>query len=146
MAKKQRARDTWCRHRTAFDDKKHPVCAVGVDYHQFRQPSPHSPGVMAYIDMPCLGEKPEDCARCPKYSGWTQEEIDQREIEVEASIARIGVAISAIREHTKRQRGVQGDMTCPCCKLEMGLQFSVASYNGHIRARCRTAGCVSFMQ
>lgn len=144
MAKKQRNRDTWCRHRTAFDDKKHPVCQVGVNYHQFRQPSPHSPGVMAYIDMPCLGEKPEDCARCPKYSGWTQEEIDQRELDIEASIARIGQAIAAIREAAAGKRGVAGEIPCPTCTKP--LRYSIASYNGHIHARCETAQCVSFMQ
>lgn len=144
MAKKQRARDTWCRHRTGFDEKKHPVCQVGVDYHQFRKPSTHVAGVLAYIDMPCLGERPEDRARCSKYSAWTQEEIDQREIEIEQSLTRIGDALKAIRQATGGKRGVAGIIPCPACQKP--LHYSVAGYNGHIHATCETQKCVCFQQ
>lgn len=134
-------RDTWCRHRTAFDREKFPVCKDGVNYHEFRETLP---GLTWLHSMPCLGESPEAIARCPKYSGYTDAEIEQRERDVEASMNRVGAALKAIREHTKGKRGLQGQISCPSCSKT--LHFSVAAYNGHVHAKCETQGCVSFMQ
>lgn len=134
-------RDKWCRHRTAFDREKFPVCKVGVNYHEFREVKP---GLTWMQSMPCLGESAEAIARCPQYSGYTDEEIAQHERDAEDSMKRIGEALKAIREHTKGERGLQGQIPCPTCSKP--LHFSVARYNGHVHAKCETQGCVSFMQ
>lgn len=142
-------RDTWCKHRTAFDEKKFPVCKVGVNYHDFRTASPYN-GQLAYMGdtMPCLGENNEAKARCSQFCGWTAEEISAREARVKASIERIGKAIEAIRKVVGGEKasraGVSGQIPCPTC--EKPLHYSVSGYNGHIHARCETPECVSFMQ
>lgn len=128
-------RDNWCRHRTAFDRDKFPVCKVGVDYHQFDGP---------FNTKPCLGESAEAKARCSQYSGWTAEEIAEREREVEASMNRIRAAITAIREAVGGKRGLGGSIPCPTCSKP--LHYSIARLNGHIHARCETPQCVSFME
>jgi hypothetical protein len=69
----------------------------------------------------------------------------KREAEFEESVKRVGVARAAIVEHTRGQRGVSGQMKCPCCEGGT-LGFSVAGYNGHIHARCSTPGCANWME
>lgn len=45
------------------------------------------------------------------------------------------------KEH---KRGSSGTCTCPRCGEE--CVWSIASVNGHLWAKCRTDGCVSFME
>ena len=128
-------RDPWCRHRTAFDRKKFPVCKAGVDYHQYDGP---------FDMMPCLGSSPQAIARCPQFSGWTAEENAARELEYQQAWARITLAIKAIREAAQGDRGCVGRTACPSCNGH--LHYSIARVNGHIHARCDTPNCVSFIQ
>lgn len=41
--------------------------------------------------------------------------------------------------------GGAGSLPCPVCKTGT-IRYSVASVNGHMMARCSTAGCVSWME
>lgn len=124
------SRDKWCRHRTPFGSD-HPVCKVGVDYHQY---------MGDYKNMPCLGENADARARCPQYSGYTDEEIAAHETEMNARFERLGIIRKAIIETGLRS----GVIDCPACKTGK-VGFSKAS-NGHVHARCSTEGCASWME
>lgn len=133
--------DTWCRHRTPFDREKHPVCKIGIDYHQFREDVP----ALGWLSrMPCIGENSDARTRCPQYSGRSPEELAEEERELELHLDRIRGAMVAIREATKGRRGLQGKIVCPSCSKP--LHYSVARVNGHVHARCETEHCVSFLQ
>lgn len=127
--------DTWCKHRTPFDEKKHPVCKVGVNYHQFDGP---------FRTKPCLGETEESRARCAQYTAYTPEELAEKERQIEASLDRMLAATIAIREATGGKKGVSGKIPCPTCAKP--LHYSIAGNNGHIHAGCETPGCVRFLQ
>lgn len=137
------SRDPWCKHRTAFDDKKFPVCKAGVNYHEFKVAGEY--GKYYGDQMPCLGRSVTDAkTRCQKFENWTREEIDARRRKVEATMDRIRKAMAAIMEAADGKRGVGGQVTCPNCSKP--LHYSIARVNGHIHAKCETPHCVSFMQ
>lgn len=129
------SRNTWCRHRTPFDKEKHPVCKVGVDYHQFDQ---------RHSNMPCLGQSAEARAGCPQYSGYTPEEIAKHEADMKAGFERIGTIRQAIVANVKATGQRQGYIPCPACKTGT-VGYSQAS-NGHIHAGCSTPGCARWME
>ena len=52
----------------------------------------------------------------------------------------------AIAERIKATRIVSGAMDCPVCGGTRTLRYHESSHNGHIHARCKTDGCVSFME
>lgn len=62
------------------------------------------------------------------HSGTTQDAVGTRD---------------AIVTHTAGARSVQGSMTCHVCAQP--IRYSIAP-NGHVWARCSTAGCVAFME
>ena len=45
---------------------------------------------------------------------------------------------------SKPPRGKQEVITCPVCAGK--LHLSQAAYNGHVRARCETQGCIAFIE
>jgi hypothetical protein len=53
-------------------------------------------------------------------------------------------AIKLIREDAGGKKGAAGTVKCPECGGK--LRYSIAETNGHIRAVCETADCISFMQ
>lgn len=55
--------------------------------------------------------------------------------------------VAACGGHWKRGTpGSSGRITCPVCSGVDMLQYSRAGVNGHIHARCGTAGCVAWME
>lgn len=128
-------RDTWCRHRTAFDKEQFPVCKVGVDYHQFPRPMDA---------MPCIGKNAAARALCPQYSGWTDEEITARDKDRHESFERIIKTRNAIVANIESTGNSTGSIQCPCCS-DGCVRYSRAS-NGHVHAGCTTEGCVRWME
>ena len=131
-------RDTWCRHRTPFGSD-YPVCKVGVDYHKWMGKGDGLHGI------PCLGESKDAIAKCPQYSGYTDEELAERETMMEARYQRMGVIRKAIVESVKATGIRGGEMPCPACQMGT-VRYSQASYNGHVHARCSTPNCANWME
>lgn len=134
-------RNIWCRHRTAFN-KEIPTCKAGVDFHQFEivYTSPRKGPSL----MPCLGECPEAIARCPKFEGWTPEEIAAREADLHARFERIGAIRSAIVTAIKDTGARSGRIACPACKT--GTVGYCQASNGHVHAKCSTPNCEAWME
>lgn len=125
----------WCRHRTAFDKDKYPVCKAGVNYHEFGG---------TFRDMPCLGENAKARARCPQFSGWTPEEIEAREKRFAERFERIGIIREAITTAVKVTGVRAGQMPCPACKT--GTVAYAQASNGHVHAKCSTKDCAAWME
>ncbi len=135
MSKLLKVRGSWCRHRTPFDASQYPVCKVGIDYHKF--PKPHN-------QMPCLGETEAARAGCPQYSGYTDEELADREKDLDERFDRIALIRSAIIAQIKATSVRGGHIPCPACKTGT-VGYSQAS-NGHVHARCSTDKCAAWME
>lgn len=131
----KRNSDTWCVHRTPFDEKKHPVCKVGINYHEF--PS-------QYNKMPCLGETEEARKLCPKYLALTARQLEEKEKETNARFQRIGTIRQKIVETVKATKVRHGTMKCPCCPLRVVSYYQAS--NGHVHAACSTVNCASWME
>lgn len=56
----------------------------------------------------------------------------------------VGPVISAWRIKPKPKTDRSDVLECPKCKGR--LHVMQAAYNGHVRAKCETEGCVSFME
>lgn len=126
--------DKWCRHRTPFGDE-YKTCKAGVNFHQFEP--------CDYKMHPCLGENMAARARCDKYDGYTAEELASKEAAQRARWERNGKIRAKIIEKCGEQRG-SGTLECPCCEGGT-VSYSRAS-NGHVHAKCSTAGCASWME
>lgn len=130
-----------CIHFTGFWG--HDKCKAGVTYLTVKGTRENpQPGQMG-ATYPCFGDSP--CITCEKQELLGMEGALREESEFKESMKRMMVARAAIVEHTKGQRGVRGQIKCPCCEGGT-LGFSVAGYNGHIHARCTTEGCASWME
>ncbi len=43
-------------------------------------------------------------------------------------------------------RTIRGQTDCPCCRGAGTLRFRRSGINGHIKARCLTPDCISWME
>jgi hypothetical protein len=130
-------------------------CAAGVNYKQLA-----GPGEAWATRLPCHGPeyrtglgnplpRADTVSVCDKRQEPTPEEIAADERAMKESMERYGKARAAIVAHLggpwkKGASGASAVIDCPCCAGK--LQFSRAGYNGHIHARCSTAGCVAWME
>lgn len=141
-----------CHH---FNGIQHECCTAGVNYRQLA-------GIesgMALV-LPCLPEKTFETRRreemgetireCPKLERTTHEQAVQEAQDCIARSSRTMKVMNAAHEHAKAAKlgkghGGRGEMPCP---LECGgiLHYSVASYNGHMHAKCSTENCVAWME
>ncbi len=121
-----------CRH---FNGVQNGVCRDGVPYAKFG----HLPCIpMDYVDK---DQQPE---RCPKFSAYTPEEVEQQRRDVDEHVNRINVARKAIVDHIAETREESGAIECPVCKGR--LRYSMARCNGHIHAQCSNPECVNWME
>lgn len=141
-----------CHH---FNGIQHDCCEAGVNYRELA-------GIetgMALV-IPCLPEKNYETKRreemhetvreCSKLQRTTHEEAVAEAIEsIERSTKVMRVMVAA-HDHAKTQgltKDHGGSSSLPCPTGCGGtLQYSVASYNGHMHARCTTKDCVSWME
>lgn len=94
---------------------------------------------------PCHRDYNFGGAVCDKVEFPSEQEIDDHLNETRMLIERVGIARRAIMEHCGGKRGVRGSLSCPVC-VSGTLHYSVAGYNGHVHAKCDSAGCVAWME
>lgn len=151
-------------------------CDVGVEYASVETKVDFTysyPGEHVYekhVAHPCFKREHHLTDGCSKCQFPTPEEIEARRKEVHALVNRVSTARQAILQDLRRRwiedrasgikcpadisRFIQpqtnyfcgvGKMKCPICTTGE-LSYSRSTYNGHVHARCSTAGCVAWME
>jgi hypothetical protein len=133
----------WCKHYRGMHENTQ--CEAGVAFDSLE----HHGTKLFWESCPCFG--PEASGKCESAAYPTAEEMAAHDAEMTARFERTCKARDAIVEHLGGpwKRGTpasHGTMDCPVCNAVGSLRFSRASYNGHIHAKCKTAGCVSWME
>lgn len=141
---------TSCKH---FHGIQHATCGAGLALDYWKEPTFLPLSVRrgyTFLDAsPCLGGNP---ALCPSFETYTAEELAQQEAEFERQTQNVFTARAAIVQYLqsiKAPKDVQGSISCPICSTQEHqgtLRFSSSSYNGHIRAKCSTPGCVHWIE
>ena len=124
-----------CRH---YSNPIHnECCKVGINYRKLGDDS--RTGYLARL--PCVVGSPltKEPVACDKVSLLTEDELKKIEQEITESSQFFVLAIGQIRKIKLKS----GHIECPKCKDE--LHFSVAKANGHIWAKCKTQGCLSWI-
>ena len=134
-----------CKHFRGIQNK---LCAAGVNVRELTG----GPDSGWAIRMPCLPsmDRATISVTCDKFCAMTREEAENELREEEEATARHIKAMVAAHEDAKqrgfgRGRGGSGEVKCPCCETG-NIQYAVASYNGHMHARCTTQNCVTWME
>ena len=132
-----------CKHYRAMAE--HKTCGSGVDYAGL--------GPASISTLPCFWRRrdsatPPTLCHLAEYP--TEDEIAAEDAEHAAAFARVTKARAAIVNHLggpwkKGVVGAGGSIDCPSCNGGI-LHFMRSGYNGHIHARCNTAGCVNWME
>lgn len=138
-------RTEWCKHYNGLTNE---CCNAGIKY--------DSVAVLHELpkggSVPCIPNWNRDGeAKCGKFELRTPEEIAAYEQAMAKRFVHTGMARLAIVDHLglpwrHGTPGASGSIGCPCCGGKGSLAFSRSGYNGHINARCSTAGCVSWME
>ncbi|MDE2099566.1 MAG: hypothetical protein KGL39_20100 [Patescibacteria group bacterium] len=142
----------WCIHYRYNRDAKTPeenTCEAGVRYDSVQgglKPT--------FTAQPCFltdkGESKPNALPCEKLRRPTPEEIAVHEKWHEdrmADMVKVMKAIAPWRaEHKKKRIGGAQTIDCPACGGVQTLSMTIAAYNGHVHARCKTDGCVSWIE
>jgi len=134
-----------CKH---FNGVQHDECRANVNYRKLAG----EPALGCMTRIPCsFGFEPKGGPRavCDRREAWTREEaeahVDARELAIEQHMRAFRkVHDDAKAKGLKRHHGGVSQCKCPVC--EGTLRYAVASYNGHIHAKCDTNGCVQWME
>lgn len=131
-----------CVHFTGLSEKS-GACAAGVVYATVKNQQIGGPQA-----FPCFRDG--EANPCEKRRFPTKDEVDKEVAEHEASFKRLELAIGAASKDAKSRglgkgNGGAGAISCPVCKTGT-LNYTVASYNGHMWGRCTTAECMCWMQ
>lgn len=138
-------RGGWCIHYRGISDGKGgtvTTCEKGVEYSTFR------PG--GFHRQPCFltktGESKPDVQPCEHLRRPTPDEIAAHEQWSEQRMQKMFSVLKAIKPWRDKHKGRSHAETieCPACKGN--LHLSISSYNGHVHGRCKTEGCVSWME
>ena len=144
---------SWCIHYRSpsqgFGKPNLTTCEAGVE---FKSVQPKAGPT--FREQPCFltdkGESKPDALPCEKLRRPTPEEIAAHEKWWEArtgDMAKVMTAIMPWRtEHKKKRIGGAQTIDCPACGGIKTLSMTIAAYNGHVHARCKTEGCVSWME
>lgn len=137
-----RAKD-WCKH---YNGTVNETCKAGVKYTDVKLLGESGPP-----SFPCFKDNNPLGATCEKCEFRTPEEVAEMERKQAERFEAIGKARGAIVAHLggpwkKGTPGANGVIDCPACGKPGALHFSRAGYNGHIHARCQSAGCVNWME
>lgn len=102
--------------------------------------------------MPCIPKfiNGREAWPCERFEIMSVEDAEAEARGRVAEVERTEKALGAAKDHAKAQgfgrgKGGRGELACPCCDGGT-LRYSVASYNGHMHAKCTTQGCVSWME
>lgn len=131
----------FCKHYQAMSE--HKSCKAGVEYDSLKG--------MSFETRPCFAEEGDVAPRpgCALAVLPTLEEQAERERYFAVRFENIGKARQAIvaacgGPWKKGKPSILGAIACPMCNGH--LDYSRAGYNGHIHAKCKTKGCVSWME
>lgn len=97
--------------------------------------------------MPCIGGHActDVQSICPKWERQTMEHAEARADSIEASMKRMAIVGPVVAEWRKKEpRGKYEVIECPACKGRLHLNQS--AFNGHVRGRCSTPGCVTWVE
>lgn len=131
----------WCDHYRGMHETN--SCEVGVVFAELP-----GYGTRGFMDAcPCFGPDGEECSKA-KYP--SDEEMAAREALARESMLNMTKAAAAIAadiggDWKRGDPSVAGAIDCPVCGSSGALSYSRAGYNGHLHARCKTDGCVSWM-
>ncbi len=134
-----------CRH---FNGIQNDYCKAGVNYRELAG----EPSVGCMTRIPCLPmnePKHGPMAVCEKRDRWTKLEAEVNVTRGDEAMARHMLAFRAVHDDAKakgykKNRGGVSECRCPIC--EGKIRYAVSNYNGHIHAKCDTAGCVLWME
>jgi len=128
-----------CRH---FNGVQHEKCEAGIAYE-------HADKTLA---MPCLPAHINGRAAWPCASFEIMSQADaEKEADERIVTMNRGMEVRRAAHADAKARGLGkghggfGSLPCPGCGRGT-LQYSVASYNGHMHGRCSTPGCASWME
>ena len=127
-----------CKH---FNGIHHDQCEAGITY--------DTSGKFALPCLPSLADKRERLT-CESFCVMTKEEAESEADEFERAYQTAVVARKAAKDDAKaknlgRGNGGRGNLKCPVCTDGI-LHYTVAWLNGHMHAKCSTAGCVAWME
>ena len=140
-----------CHH---FNGAQHDCCKAGMSYAEIG-------GELdgRALRLPCLDpatfekrrtELGYQLAECPKLQRTTREEAEAEALMLiqhgDITMTAMAAAhLDAKNKGLRKGHGGGSGMSCPICHTGT-LQYSVASYNGHMGAKCSNEGCVSWME
>jgi hypothetical protein len=134
-------------HCVHFNGIQNDRCKVGVRYHDLVG---NEAGCARRL--PCTGvfkDEPNK-AVCPKAEHLTREQAEQAVRDADKRCKQTLDAVKAAHAdaESKNLRQGNGGVSSMDCPLKCGgtLRYSVASYNGHMHAKCDTKDCVSWME
>ena len=128
----------WCIHYRGRHERE--FCEAGVRFDDLRDTAGRR---SAFATMPCFAG--DGRIACPHRAFPTAEQVEAEVAASDRAIDAVARARRAIAGSVMHRRGSGGTIDCPICGTLGALAFSVA-YNGHIHAKCRTAGCVAWME
>jgi hypothetical protein len=141
----------FCKHYRAMSE--HKTCEAGVDYDDFKG--------IPFRERPCFWTRenhrefdqsmPQPPPGCSLAVFPTEAEIEAEETEDQLRFDRIRKAREAIITSLggpwkKGMAGSRGEIPCTCDGCDGTIRFIRSGYNGHVHAKCLTAGCVSWME
>ena len=143
-----------CKHYNGIFDNS--VCDAGVEYDAVKCPQQFRFRYRdcrlkskVYTRVSCLPCVPRQnfrgIAYCEHFELPSEEEMREHEASVTRDTTNSLIVIYAILNKEGERRSVKGNIPCPLCE-DGTVEYSIASLNGHIRARCSTKDCVRFMQ
>lgn len=131
----------YCVH---YEPREGKGCAAGQDMQAIRC-VPTGPKGLKW--GPCIGghELPDPLQHCPKWQRPSQEDAEKHADAMEAIMTRMEIVDPVIGAWKKKKPiGKTEVIECPACQGRLHLTQS--SYNGHVRAKCETEGCVNFIE
>ncbi|WP_428309284.1 hypothetical protein [Hydrocarboniphaga sp.] len=135
-----------CVHDTGMLNPRKPTCDAGINYRELGDG--HARPIGWVKRMPCVNfedRAAETVVHCPHYRAPTAEELAAEEAQWQRKLDEITKAMPVISAWKKTPpRGKVGTVACPICGGT--LHLSQAATNGHVAARCDTAGCVELME
>ena len=144
---------TWCIHYRSpscgLGNADLTTCEAGVEYKSVQPKAGPT-----FRDQPCFlddkGQSKPGALPCEKLRRPTPEEIEAHEQWWKDRMDGMSKVMTAIlpwrTEHKKKRIGGAQTIDCPACGGAKTLSMTIAAYNGHVHARCATAGCVSWME
>lgn len=138
---------THCRYFNGFSRS---TCAAGVNYEMLIAGATKDEATLKPADwfqrMPCLGPG-ENKFPCVHYAAYTAEELAVQDHQYDELAKTLREMQPMIAEIKRKHRKVdwQGVIDCPACKRP-ALHVTHHGYNGYVWLRCRTAGCIQFME